>query len=142
MERDNLEAKSWEMQGEVQNLVSLLVVKLTANCLLTLGILWQINATKRPKNSALAVDLDWERNAKPPPVITEEVSQSIEEIIMKRIADGQFDDVQKAPTLPSKAPREIKEMVLPLIAFYLFFLMIGYIICLWGNKCCNVKFSG
>lgn len=24
---------------------------------------------------------------------------------------GQFDDVQKAPTLPSKAPKEIKELV-------------------------------
>ncbi|KAJ9568273.1 hypothetical protein OSB04_004239 [Centaurea solstitialis] len=85
VERENLEAKSWTMQGEV-------------------------NATKRPKNSALEVDLDWERNAKPPPVITEEVSQSIEELIMKRIAEGQFDDVQKAPSLPSKAPREMKEL--------------------------------
>ncbi|KAI3499436.1 hypothetical protein L1887_35236 [Cichorium endivia] len=85
VERENLEAKSWTMQGEV-------------------------NATKRPKNSALEVDLDWERNAKPPPVITEEVSQSIEDIIMKRISEGRFDDVQKAPTLPSKAPREMKEL--------------------------------
>ncbi|KVH91261.1 Mpp10 protein [Cynara cardunculus var. scolymus] len=86
VERENLEAKSWTMQGEV-------------------------NATKRPKNSALEVDLDWERNAKPPPVITEEVSQSIEELIMKRISEGHFDDVQKAPSLPSKAPREMKELV-------------------------------
>ncbi|KVI06353.1 U3 small nucleolar ribonucleoprotein protein MPP10-like [Cynara cardunculus var. scolymus] len=85
VERENLEAKSWTMQGEV-------------------------NATKRPKNSALEVDLDWERNAKPPPVITEEVSQSIEELIMKRISEGHFDDVQKAPSLPSKAPREMKEL--------------------------------
>lgn len=90
-----------------------------------LRIWWQVNASKRPKNSALEVDLDWERNVKPPPVITEEVSQSIEEIIMKRIADGLFDDVQKAPSLPSKAPREMKEMVKPLIAFYLFFLIVG-----------------
>ncbi|CAI9280394.1 unnamed protein product [Lactuca saligna] len=85
VERENMEAKSWTMQGEV-------------------------NATKRPKNSALEVDLDWERNAKPPPVITEEVSQSIEEIILKRISEGHFDDVQKAATLPSKAPREMKEL--------------------------------
>lgn len=71
----------------------------------------QVSAAKRPKNSALEVDLDWERNAKPPPVITEEVSQSIEELIMKRIAEGHFNDVQKAPSLPSKAPREMKELV-------------------------------
>lgn len=52
-----------------------------------MGLFWQVNATKRPKNSALEVDLDWERNAKPPPVITEEVSQSIEELILKRISE-------------------------------------------------------
>ncbi|KAI3755906.1 hypothetical protein L1987_55715 [Smallanthus sonchifolius] len=85
VERENIEAKSWTMQGEV-------------------------NATKRPKNSALEVDLDWERNAKPPPVITEEVSQSIEELIIKRISEGHFDDVQKVNRLPSKAPREMKEL--------------------------------
>nr|GEV88619.1 U3 small nucleolar ribonucleoprotein protein MPP10 [Tanacetum cinerariifolium] len=27
----------------------------------------EVSATKRPKNSALEVDLDWERNANPPP---------------------------------------------------------------------------
>ncbi|KAI7734481.1 hypothetical protein M8C21_030289, partial [Ambrosia artemisiifolia] len=70
----------------------------------------KVTATKRPKNSALEVDLDWERNAKPPPVITEEVSQSIEELIMKRISEGHFDDVQKVNRLPSKAPREMKEL--------------------------------
>ncbi|KAL8217543.1 hypothetical protein R6Q57_020916 [Mikania cordata] len=85
VERENLKAKAWTMQGEV-------------------------NATKRPKNSALEVDLDWERNVKPPPVITEEVSQSIEELIKKRISEGHFDDVQKVDRLPSKAPREMKEL--------------------------------
>ncbi|XP_071733923.1 M phase phosphoprotein 10 [Rutidosis leptorrhynchoides] len=85
VEKENLEAKTWTMQGEV-------------------------TATKRPKNSALEVDLDWERNAQPPPVITEEVSMSIEQLIMKRISEGSFDDVQKAPSLPSKGPREIKEL--------------------------------
>ncbi|KAJ0612223.1 putative U3 small nucleolar ribonucleoprotein complex, subunit Mpp10 [Helianthus annuus] len=62
------------------------------------------------KNSALGEDLDWERNVKPPPVITEEVSQSIEELIMKRISEGHFDDVQKVNKLPSKTPREMKEL--------------------------------
>ncbi|MFS7984758.1 putative U3 small nucleolar ribonucleoprotein complex, subunit Mpp10 [Helianthus anomalus] len=62
------------------------------------------------KYSALGEDLDWERNVKPPPVITE-VSQSIEELIMKRISKGHFGDVQKVNKLPSKAPREMKELV-------------------------------
>ncbi|MFS7984735.1 hypothetical protein Hanom_Chr11g00990011 [Helianthus anomalus] len=30
---------------------------------------------------------------------------------MKRISKGHFDDVQKVNKLPSKAPREIKELV-------------------------------
>ncbi|CAN6578366.1 unnamed protein product [Malus baccata var. baccata] len=85
MEKANLEPKSWIMQGEV-------------------------TAATRPKNSALEVDLDFEHNVRPPPVITEEVTASIEDIIKKRIEEGRFDDVQKAPTLPSKAPRELKEL--------------------------------
>ncbi|KAJ4781609.1 U3 small nucleolar ribonucleoprotein MPP10 [Rhynchospora pubera] len=85
MERANLEPKSWTMIGEV-------------------------TAAKRPVNSALEVDLDFEHNVRPAPVITEEVTASLEELIKKRIIDGQFDDVQRAPSLPSKAPRELKEL--------------------------------
>ncbi|CAL8158431.1 unnamed protein product [Prunus armeniaca] len=85
MEKANLEPKNWTMRGEV-------------------------TAERRPKNSALEVDLDFEHNVRPPPVITEEVTASIEDIIQKRIELGRFDDVQKAPTLHSKAPREIKEL--------------------------------
>ncbi|XP_020578902.1 U3 small nucleolar ribonucleoprotein protein MPP10 [Phalaenopsis equestris] len=85
MEKANLEPKMWTMQGEV-------------------------TAAKRPKNSALEVDLDFEHNVRPPPVITEEVTASIEDLIKKRIIEGQFDDVQRAPELPSRAPKEFKEM--------------------------------
>ncbi|XP_057465138.1 M phase phosphoprotein 10-like [Actinidia eriantha] len=85
MEQANLEPKTWTMQGEV-------------------------TAAKRPKNSALEVDLDFEHNVRPAPVITEEVTASLEDLIQKRILEGHFDDVQKAPDLPSKAPRELKEL--------------------------------
>ncbi|XP_054822683.1 M phase phosphoprotein 10 [Prosopis cineraria] len=85
MEKSNLEPKTWTMQGEV-------------------------TATKRPMNSALEVDLDFEQNARPAPVITEEVTASIEEMIQKRILEGRFDDVQRAPKLPSKASKEVKEL--------------------------------
>ncbi|GAB4845717.1 U3 snoRNP protein [Ancistrocladus abbreviatus] len=85
MEKANLEPKAWTMQGEV-------------------------TAAKRPKNSALEVDLDFEHNVRPPPVITEEVTASIEELIKKRIVEGSFDDVQRAPKLPSQTPREVKEL--------------------------------
>ncbi|MED6174055.1 U3 snoRNP protein [Stylosanthes scabra] len=85
MEKANLEPKTWTMQGEV-------------------------TAAKRPKNSALEVDLDFEHNVRPAPVITEEVTASIEDMIKKRITEGHFNDVQRAPKLPSKVPREVKEL--------------------------------
>ncbi|XP_062170138.1 M phase phosphoprotein 10 [Alnus glutinosa] len=85
MEKANLDPKAWTMQGEV-------------------------TAAKRPLNSALEVDLDFEHNVRPAPVITEEVTASLEDLIKKRILEGRFDDVQKAPMLPSKAPREVKEL--------------------------------
>ncbi|QHO16284.1 hypothetical protein HN51_032006 [Arachis hypogaea] len=80
MEKANLEPKAWNMQGEV-------------------------TAAKRPKNSALEVDLDFKHNVRPAPVITEEVTASIEDMIKKRITEGNFNDVQRAPKLPSKVPR-------------------------------------
>lgn len=85
MEKANLETKTWTMQGE-------------------------ITAAKRPKNSALEVDLDFEHNVRPAPVITEEFTASIEEMIQKRVLEARFDDVQKPPDLLHKAPREKREL--------------------------------
>lgn len=85
MEKANVEPKTWTMQGEV-------------------------TASKRPINSAFEVDLDFEHNVRPTPVITEEVTASIEEMIQKKIVEGLFNDVQRAPKLPSKAPREVKQL--------------------------------
>ncbi|XP_039057978.1 U3 small nucleolar ribonucleoprotein protein MPP10 [Hibiscus syriacus] len=85
MEKANLDPKVWTMRGEV-------------------------TAAQRQKNSALEVDLDFEHNVRPAPVITEEVTASLEDLIKTRISEGLFDDVQKAPTLSSKAPREVKEL--------------------------------
>ncbi|XP_057419882.1 M phase phosphoprotein 10 [Lotus japonicus] len=85
MEQANIEPKTWTMHGEV-------------------------TAAKRPKNSALEVDLDFEHNVRPAPVITEEVTASIEDMIKKRILEGHFNDVERASKLPSKAPRELKEL--------------------------------
>ncbi|KAK9117191.1 hypothetical protein Sjap_016138 [Stephania japonica] len=85
MEKANLEPKTWTMQGEV-------------------------TAAKRPKNSALEVDLDFEHNVRPAPVITEEVTTSLENLIKSRILDVHFDDVQRLPSLPSKGPKEKKEL--------------------------------
>lgn len=85
LEKANLDSKLWTMQGEV-------------------------SAMKRPKNSALEVELDFEHNVLPAPVITEEVTASLEDIIRKRIAEGTFDDVQRKPSLLSSAPKEQIEL--------------------------------
>ncbi|RLN03078.1 U3 small nucleolar ribonucleoprotein MPP10-like [Panicum miliaceum] len=85
MEKANLEPGTWTMHGEV-------------------------TASSRPKNSALEVDLDFEHNVRPAPVITEEITASLEEMIKKRIAEGHFDDVEKPSLIPSKAPKEHKEL--------------------------------
>uniref|UniRef100_A0ACD5YKC8 Uncharacterized protein n=1 Tax=Avena sativa TaxID=4498 RepID=A0ACD5YKC8_AVESA len=85
MEKASLEPSIWTMKGEV-------------------------TASSRPKNSAFEVDLDFEHNLRPPPVITEEVTASLEEIIKKRIAEDNFDDIEMPSTLPSKAPKKQMEM--------------------------------
>ncbi|KAJ0962500.1 hypothetical protein J5N97_027622 [Dioscorea zingiberensis] len=85
MEKENLETKSWTMQGEV-------------------------TAAKRPKNSALEVNLDFDHKVNPPPVITDEITVSLEDLIKRRIVEGHYDDVQRAPALPVKAPKERKEL--------------------------------
>ncbi|VVB18394.1 unnamed protein product [Arabis nemorensis] len=85
MEKANLDPKHWTMQGE-------------------------ITAAKRPKNSALEVDLDFEHNARPAPVITEEVTATLEDLIKNRVIEARFDDVQRAPSLPTKSKREAKEL--------------------------------
>ncbi|KAH7440693.1 hypothetical protein KP509_03G006200 [Ceratopteris richardii] len=85
LESANLNPASWTMQGEV-------------------------TAGKRPKNSALEVELDFEHNVRPPPVITEEVTASLEDLIRKRIAENNFDDVQRKSSLPSHVPDQPREL--------------------------------
>lgn len=50
-------------------------------------------AVDRPVNSLLEEDLDFEHAGKPIPIVTEEVSESIENLIKKRILDQEFDEV-------------------------------------------------
>ena len=50
------------------------------------------HAGARPLNSALEVDLDFERAIVPPPQPTREAMESLETLIKARIADHRFDD--------------------------------------------------
>ena len=79
LEAQNMGDKAWHMRGEVR-------------------------AGDRPLNSALEVALDFEHAVAPPPVVTEEVTRSLEELIKARVAERRWDDV--ARKLPPAAPRK------------------------------------
>eukprot|EP00850_Spirogloea_muscicola_P021651 SM000257S08635 [mRNA] locus=s257:104640:107891:+ [translate_table: standard] len=85
LEEANLHAQSWTMLGEV-----------------TVG--------QRAKNSALEVDLDFEHAARPPPVLTEESTLSLEDVIRTRIAQGQFDDVVRKEVAAAALLKEAVEI--------------------------------
>jgi U3 small nucleolar RNA-associated protein MPP10 len=70
LEAENVAKKQWVMGGEAK-------------------------ARDRPLNSLLEEDLDFERSGKPVPVITQEFTDTIEELIKKRILASQFDEVVK-----------------------------------------------
>lgn len=55
----------------------------------------EASAAARPLNSLLEEDLDFEHAGKAIPVITEEVSEEIEDLVKRRILAGEFDEVVK-----------------------------------------------
>ena len=81
LERQALDDKHWSLKGEVKG-------------------------TERPKDSALEIEMDFDHNVRPAPVITEETTQNLEDLILRRIADGLFDDPKRAP-LPELSARKL-----------------------------------
>lgn len=71
-------------------------------------------AVDRPMNSLLEQDLDFEHVGKPVPVITPEISESIEELIKRRILSQEFDEVLRrrpeTETLPAGTRRGLVEL--------------------------------
>lgn len=55
----------------------------------------EASASARPMNSLLEEALDFDHAGKPIPVITEEVSEDIEDLVKRRILSGEFDQVVK-----------------------------------------------
>ncbi|KAL0024355.1 hypothetical protein WJX79_002946 [Trebouxia sp. C0005] len=79
LEAQNMAEKDWFMQGESA-------------------------AARRPLNSALELDLDFERQIRAPPQATEEATASLEDLIKDRIANQVFDDLPRVlPPEPEKA---------------------------------------
>jgi U3 small nucleolar RNA-associated protein MPP10 len=70
LEKENITQKEWMYTGEA-------------------------TSKDRPKNSLLQIaeEIDVERSVKPVPIVTEERTKSLEEIIKQRILENNFDDV-------------------------------------------------
>jgi U3 small nucleolar RNA-associated protein MPP10 len=78
VETELMGSRSWELRGELAG-------------------------KDRPENSLLEIHTEIERASKPAPLVTQEHTSSLEEMIIKRITDGRFDDVQvrEQPTVPT-----------------------------------------
>ncbi|ODV60211.1 rRNA-processing protein MPP10 ASCRUDRAFT_157508 [Ascoidea rubescens DSM 1968] len=75
LEEEALEKKKWTLGGES-------------------------SVKNRPADSLLEEELEFERTSKPVPIITQEVTESIEDMIRRRIKEANFDDIPKR--LPMK----------------------------------------
>ena len=77
--------------------------------------MWQmkgeITAIDRPENSLLQEHLEYDTVSKQAPVITEQVSKRLEDIIMQRIKDQAYDDVQRK-IKPIENPYEYKKKLI------------------------------
>ena len=70
LEKRALDEKTWLLKGEA-------------------------NASERPKNSVLEADLEFDHVASAPPVVSEEMTAKLEDIIKARIVEQRFDDVER-----------------------------------------------
>ena len=84
MEEEAVGAKPWQLGGEV-------------------------SSAKRPENSLLEEFLQFDHVMRQPPVITEEVSMKLEDLIMQRIKDKAFDDVERKAKTKGVDPYEYKK---------------------------------
>jgi len=86
IEADAVKEKKWQMTGEVA-------------------------AIERPENALLEEHLDYETVSKQAPIITEEVSKRLEDIIKQRIKDQAWDDVERK-IKPVENPYEYKKKLI------------------------------
>ncbi|KAJ8973128.1 hypothetical protein NQ317_001558 [Molorchus minor] len=83
IEKDNVSDKPWQLRGE-------------------------ISADNRPKNSLLEEVLEMDLTSRPAPVITEQTSLQLDDIVKQRIKDRAFDSVERK-IKPIETPLEYKK---------------------------------
>ncbi|CAI4034411.1 hypothetical protein SMKI_10G2020 [Saccharomyces mikatae IFO 1815] len=74
LEKEAVAEKKWSLKGEVK-------------------------AKDRPDDALLTEELEFDRTAKPVPIITSEVTESLEDMIRRRIQDNNFDDLLRRTLL-------------------------------------------
>ena len=70
----------------------------------------EVDASQRPLNSALEIDMEFDRGVKPPPEPTVELANTLEEIIKKRILENKWDDVVRVVKAVEKKRAEMIEL--------------------------------
>ena len=71
----------------------------------------EVNAVARPENSLLQEHLEYDHVAKRAPIVTEEVTHKLEDLIIQRIKDQVFDDVVRK-IKPVENPYEYKKKLI------------------------------
>ncbi|KAJ2843317.1 U3 snoRNP protein, partial [Coemansia erecta] len=62
----------------------------------------EVNSSARPKDSLLGESLEFDYVQKPVPVVTQEVTQTIEDMIKRRILNEEWDDVERKKDIQAK----------------------------------------
>ena len=72
----------------------------------------EISAIKRPENSLLEEFLQFDHVTRQAPIITEEVTLKLEDLITQRIKDKAFDDVERKAKAKEVDPYQYKKKLI------------------------------